>query len=175
MVRSYHNYGAPDSNAGPTLAAAAAAGISSRGIYHFPCAYGKDAAQQVRDDINAVSGGSYDRLWFDIETNPDGSCSWSQGSASQNCQFLQTMIQTAQGMGVAVGIYASSYMWSSIMGASCTVGADLPIWYAGYTGVPSFSDWRPFGGWTSPTIHQYSDSSSIANGCGFGADANWAQ
>ena len=174
MVRSYHSYGAPDSNAAPTLQAAAAAGLTDRGVYHFPCAYGKGAAQQVQDDVNAVGSSNFNRLWFDIETNPSPGCGWKSDQAA-NCQFLTEMIQAGEGMGIQMGVYASSYMWDTIMGSGCTVGASkgLPVWYAGYDGSPSFNDWHPFGGWSTPAVHQYADHIGIS--CGFQADANWAQ
>jgi len=173
IVRSYCSYGAPDSNALPTIQAAKAGGISTTDVYHFPC-IGVDAAQQMRDDVNGVGAGNFNRLWFDIETNPSSGCGWQDPSA--NCNFLSDMISEGQSLGIQMGVYASSYMWSSIMGDGCTVGADagLPVWYAHYDGSRSFSDFTPFGGWDSPTAKQYSDSSSIASGCGFSADADFA-
>lgn len=171
IVRSYCSYGGTDSNAGPTLQAAKAGGISYTDIYHFPC-LGVDAAQQVSDDVNAVGLGNFGQLWFDIETNPSGGCGWSD--AGTNCNFLQAMISQGQAMGVSMGVYASAYMWESIMGG-CTVGADngLPIWYAHYDDSQSFGDFSGFGGWTTPSIKQYNDNSGIGGNCGISADADW--
>lgn len=53
--------------------------------------------------------------------------------------------------GVNYGTYASEYMWGNIMG-SCTVGGDHALWYAHYDGNPSFSDFSPFGGWSSVSL-----------------------
>ena len=173
VVRSYCSYGAPDPNALPTLQAAKAGGVTYTDVYHFPCA-GSSASQQVQDDVNAVGSGNFGTLWFDIETNPSSGCGWSD--ASTNCDFLQQMISAGQSLGISMGVYSSSYMWSSIMGDSCTAGADsgLPLWYAHYDGSRSFSDFSSFGGWTSPTMKQYSDASSIGSGCGISADADYA-
>lgn len=172
IVRSYCSYGAPDSNALPTLQAAKAGGIAHTDVYHFPCA-GSDAAAQVQADVSAVGAGNFGTLWFDIETNPSSGCGWSD--ASSNCNFLQAMISAGQGLGITMGVYASSYMWSSIMGDGCSVGADngLALWYAHYDGSRSFSDFSPFGGWSTPTMKQYSDDSQIGDNCGISADANY--
>ena len=43
-------------------------------------------------------------------------------------------------------------------------------WYAHYDGSPSFGDFSPFGGWSSPAIKQYQGDASI---CGAGVDLNW--
>jgi hypothetical protein len=174
IVRSYCSYGAPDANALPTIQAAKAGGISVTDVYHFPCA-GSDAAQQVQDDVNGVGSGNFGTMWFDIETNPSSGCGWS-GDTSSNCNFLQQMISAGQSLGISMGVYSSTYMWSSIMGGSCTVGADagLPLWYAHYDNTRSFNDFSSFGGWSTPTMKQYSDDSSIGSGCGISADADFA-
>lgn len=173
IVRSYCSYGAPDPNALPTLQQAAAGGVTYRDVYHFPCPYGVDAAQQVQDDVNAVGASNFGTLWFDIETNPSPNCGWS-GDTGSNCNVLQAMISAGQSLGIHMGVYASAYMWSSIMG-SCTVGADngLPVWYAHYDDSRSYNDWQDFGGWTSPSMKQYNDDSQIGDGCGISADADW--
>lgn len=171
IVRSYWSVGAPDPNALPTLQQAAAGGISTRDVYHFPCA-GVGAAQQIQDDVNAVGKGNFDTLWFDIETNYSPNCGWSSDLGS-NCNFLQDMINEGNALGINMGIYASSYMWGSIMGSGCTVGGNLPLWYAHYDGTRSFNDFAPFGGWSSPTMKQYNDGSSIGGDCGISADADY--
>lgn len=170
IVRSYCSYGAPDSNAGPTLAAAQAGGISYTDVYHFPCT-GVDASQQVSDDYNAI-GQRFGTMWFDIETNPSSGCGWSD--TTSNCNFMQGLISGGQSIGLTMGVYASAYMWESIMG-DCTVGADngLSLWYAHYDDSQSFGDFSPFGGWNTPAMKQYNDDSSIGNNCGISADANW--
>jgi GH25 family lysozyme M1 (1,4-beta-N-acetylmuramidase) len=174
IVRSYCSIGAPDPNALPTIQAAAAGGMKYRDVYHFPCP-SIDAAQQVNDDVSAVGASNFNALWFDIETNQSPGCAWS-GDTSSNCQFLQQMIAAGQSLGISMGVYASAYMWSSIMGDSCSVGADngLPLWYAHYDGSRSFSDFSPFGGWSYPSVKQYSDSSEIGSNCGINADADYS-
>eukprot|EP00744_Colponema_vietnamica_P006916 GILI01009994.1.p1 GENE.GILI01009994.1~~GILI01009994.1.p1 ORF type:complete len:219 (+),score=60.52 GILI01009994.1:46-702(+) len=170
IVRSYCSYGAVDSNAPGNLAAAQAGGITYTDIYHFPCYGGVDPSQQISDDFNAVGQGNFGMMWIDIETNPSGGCGWS-GSASDNCDFLSTMLSEGQSLGINMGVYSSAYMWSSIMGG-CTAGSDAgaALWYAHYDGNPSFDDFGGFGGWSTPSIKQYGDSVGI---CGINADADW--
>lgn len=172
IIRSYHSYGGVDSNCPQNIANANTAGLSPVDIYHFPCYGGVSASQQVSDDLNAISaaGQSFGTIWFDIETNPSSGCGWS-GDTNANCNFIGGLISAAQGAGATVGIYASSYMWSNLAG-SCTAGSDAgaALWYAHYDGNPSFSDFNPFGGWTSPTMKQYADSVGF---CGLNADADY--
>lgn len=170
IVRSYCSYGAPDANAPATLAQAKAAGIPYRDVYHFPCMGKVSAAKQVADNFANVRG-QFGMMWFDVETNPSPGCGFSSSQAA-NCQFLRELIAAGNSHGIKMGIYSSSYMWSSIMGNGYTVGAasGLPIWYAHYDGARTFSDFRPFGGWTRPAIKQYADHVGM---CGINADANW--
>eukprot|EP00672_Neobodo_designis_P023251 CAMPEP_0174850054 /NCGR_PEP_ID=MMETSP1114-20130205/18855_1 /TAXON_ID=312471 /ORGANISM="Neobodo designis, Strain CCAP 1951/1" /LENGTH=222 /DNA_ID=CAMNT_0016084479 /DNA_START=54 /DNA_END=722 /DNA_ORIENTATION=- len=168
IVRSFLSYGEPDPNAPGTLDHAKAAGIPYRDVYHFPCK-GKDPKEQVRRDIDAVGKHRFGTMWFDIETNPSPGCHW--GGKDENCQFLHHMIEEGKAQGIKMGVYASPYMWSTIMGG-CTAGADhgLPLWYATYDHSPSFAGFREFGGWKHPNMKQYWDS---VGECGINADADW--
>jgi hypothetical protein len=60
--------------------------------------------------------------------------------------------------------------WSEIVGRGWTGASSLPIWYPHYDNRPSFSDFQSFGGWSRPSIKQYSDTHSL---CGVGVDSNW--
>ena len=79
-----------------------------------------------------------------------------------------------KGRGRAVGIYASGYMWNQIMGDrnSCPYFSTYPLWYAHYDGKASFDDWETskFGGWTEPSIKQWSGGSSL---CGYQFDLSF--
>lgn len=167
IARSYHNYGAVDTNVVSNIRNSKAAGIAYNDIYHFPCSFGVSAASQVAADINNA-GRIFGMLWFDVETNPSSKCAW-RSSKTDNCNFLGQLISAGHANGVKMGIYSSIYMWESSMG-SCSVGSSLPLWYAHYDGKRTFSDFRAFGGWTKPAIKQYNDKVGI---CGINADANW--
>jgi hypothetical protein len=47
-----------------------------------------------------------------------------------------------------------------------------PFRYAHYDGNPSFSDFTPFAGWTTPLAKQYQGTTT--NGCGASVDYNIA-
>ena len=166
IARSYHNYGAVDTNTVANIRNSKAAGIPYNDIYHFPCSFGQSAASQVADDLNNV-GRIFGMMWFDIETNEDSNCAWR--GAGENCQFMGELISAGHANGVHMGIYASAYMWESIMG-SCTVGSSLALWYAHYDGRQTFADFSPFGGWSRPAMKQYYDSVGY---CGINSDADW--
>ena len=168
IVRSYKSYGAIDTNAPKTLAAAKAAGITYRDVYHFPCMGKISAAQQIADNHRQVAG-QYGMMWVDVETNPSSGCGFS-GNHDANCNFIRDLLQAGSSLGIKMGVYSSKYMWNSIAGSGCTAGSRYPLWYPHYDGSRSFSDWSAFGGWTKPAIKQYNDKVGI---CGVSADANW--
>jgi GH25 family lysozyme M1 (1,4-beta-N-acetylmuramidase) len=172
VIRCWCSFGNVDTNCPHTIYNAQAAGVNDIDVYLFPCA-GQSASAQVNsmysylDQFNATD--KYGTIWMDIETNPSRGCGWGSDTGS-NCQFIAELLSAAANVGKRAGIYASQYMWSQIAGSDCTVGAQHPLWYAHYDGNPSFSDFRPFGGWSHPTIKQYADSGA---GCGVGADLNF--
>jgi hypothetical protein len=100
------------------------------------------------------------------ESNPSPGCGWpstvnEDGShnataAAAGCQFIADLISSLKARGVNVGTYASEYEWSITVGSSCTSASSTPLWYAHYDNDPSFSDFAPFGGWTTPAVKQYS-------------------
>ena len=184
IVRSYHSYGAIDTQAPFTIAQSNAAGFSTD-TYMFPCR-GKNATTQVNELVNYLeslletkdSSSIYDyttgTIWLDIETNPSSGCSWTLGTPESNCDYIQELITAIESRGRAVGIYASGYMWNQIMGNrdNCQKYAKYPLWYAHYDGKANFEDWptNKFGGWTNPTIKQYSGGTVL---CGYNFDLSF--
>lgn len=146
IVRAYHSYGAIDIDAPNSIQRSNNAGLSTD-VYMFPCR-GKNATLQVNELIDYLekmmntpgTASKYEfttgTIWLDIETNPSSGCTWSQGSAESNCQYIKELISAIEARGRAVGIYASAYMWTQIMGSkdSCTDFSSYPLWYAHYDG-----------------------------------------
>ena len=119
-----------------------------------------------------MAGSNYGTIWLDIETNTSPGCSWSSFSHESNCEFVNELVEVVKSRGKPVGIYASYYMWENIFGSpsNCPGHGALPLWYPHYDKDPSFSDFKPFGGWTKPTIKQYENTHYV---CGAGVDTNW--
>ena len=69
-------------------------------------------------------------------------------------------------------MYSSYYQWEGIFGSvSFVYGNELPLWYAHYDNLASFSDYTPFGGWASPHAKQYVGDASL---CSMGVDKNYS-
>lgn len=169
VLRGYHSYGAIDTNAVQGLTNAKTVGLTTD-VYLFPCR-SKNAANQVNEMMNGISSSLYGMVWLDIETNTSPGCGWSTDHNS-NCAFVGELLHAVKAKGKKPGIYASSYMWTQIMGSAtaCTNYASEPLWYAHYDHIQSFSDFKSFGGWTKPNIKQYSGTTSV---CGASVDLNY--
>lgn len=48
-------------------------------------------------------------------------------------------------------MYTSDSQWGPIMG-DYSGASSYPLWYAHYDGLPTFSDFSPFNGWSSPAM-----------------------
>jgi GH25 family lysozyme M1 (1,4-beta-N-acetylmuramidase) len=164
IVRGYQSNGHPDPNCRATVANARNAGMSKVDVYMFPCPQcSLSAATQVRQAVDALKGSHYDMFWFDIE----GPQYWR--SQSFNREFMAELLSTAHGLGQKIGIYTSASQWIPIMG-DWTGGKHYPLWYAHYDDNPSFSDFRPFGGWSKPDMKQYVGDATV---CGADIDKDW--
>ena len=93
-------------------------------------------------------------IWIDVEVNPSSGCSWASYSFSSNCDYIMQLINAIKAKGKELGIYASSYEWSTVMGSTsaCTQAAEVPLWYAHYDNWQSFGDYVKFGGWSKPSV-----------------------
>jgi GH25 family lysozyme M1 (1,4-beta-N-acetylmuramidase) len=165
IVRGYCNYGGVDPNLIRNLNNANSAGIGEVDVYFFPCVPCGSPASQAQALVNALSGQTYGYIWLDIEVY-----SWSS-SQSSNQAFITTLINTLTNSGQRVGIFTNYNNWESIVGINWTGASSLPLWYANYDKNPSFSDFNPFGGWTSPLIKQYLGDQTV---CGDGLNLNYS-
>ena len=174
IARAYHSYGGIDVNAPKTISNAINAGYleANVGVYMFPCySQTHKPEDQVAEMLKGLSDSRYSSIWIDMETNTSPNCGWSQNYDS-NCAFTQALVAAAQKSGKKVGIYASIHMWNVIMGGTdrCLHFSNLPLWYAHYDGVASFSDFQSFGGWKEPSIKQYKGTTSL---CSASVDLSW--
>ena len=113
---------------------------------------------QVDSLISGLGSANYGMIWVDVETNPSSGCSWSSHSKSSNCDYIVQIINEIERKGKKVGVYASEYMWETVVGSrtACTAAAkNTQLWYAHYDNRQSFSDYRQIGGWAHPNIKQY--------------------
>jgi len=175
IVRGYQSFGRADPAAPGTLSAARAAGMEGVDIYVFPCK-SVSPSRIISEVLANTPRGTFGKIWMDIESNPSGGCGWG-GDHSANCQYVGELIDAARSAGLNVGVYSSVGEWETVVGSSCSIGAQkgVPIWYARYNGIKDYADWIPFGGWSSSSIaiHQYADT--IGGLCGVSADANCIQ
>ena len=112
--------------------------------------------------IQNLSKSNYSQIWIDMETNTSPGCGWGKDYQA-NCQFTEQLVSAAKKSGKKVGIYASIYMWTTIMGGvnNCPKFVNLPVWYAHYDGIKNFSDFKAFGGWTKPYAKQFKGTTSL--------------
>ena len=81
------------------------------------------------------------------------------------------MAETATSLGVSVGIYSNYNNWQTIVGANWDGVSQYPLWWARYNGALDLTTgWTAFGGWSAPTIHQYSGDTTQ---CGLDIDKNF--
>mmetsp|Transcript_30474 Transcript_30474/g.85303 ORF Transcript_30474/g.85303 Transcript_30474/m.85303 type:complete len:216 (-) Transcript_30474:86-733(-) len=166
IPRGYRSNGSVDPNIVSNIDNARSGGMSYVDTYLFPCVPCGNPAGQMDALVDAISGSNYGMIWIDVENY-----AWSS-SLSSNQNFIADMIDEGLSRGQSLGIYSNYYNWQSIVGLDWSYPADqgLPLWYAHYDNNPSFSDFTPFGGWSSPNIKQYAGDVTV---CGVGVDKNW--
>lgn len=164
IPRGYCSYGGVDDNVVQNIKNAWAGGMKNVDVYLFPCVPCGNPKTQATDLVNALKGLTYGTVWVDIENYK-----WTS-SYSTNKQFALDMVNQLKALGKNVGIYTNENNWSDIMGSWTELSA-YPVWYAHYDNSPSFSDFRPFGGWSKPGVKQYNGD---VYSCGLSLDKNFA-
>ena len=162
ITRGYRESGAVDPVAKGNLAAAKAAGMETD-VYFFPCFPCGNPASQASEFWSQL-GGDFGTVWLDIETSD-----WSSSQAD-NQSFIITLAHTLSGYGASVGVYTNYYNWESIVGLGWTGLSNYPLGYAAWDNTPSFSGFQPFGGWSSPSMKQFTGTTTV---CGVGVDQDF--
>lgn len=167
IPRGYMSVGRVDPNLAANVRNARAGGISYVDTYFFPCPKCGNAANQWAQLVNYVGANKLNvgMVWLDIE----GAQYWL-GNAIANRNFYESLLAAAVRSGWKLGIYSSLYTWNEIFGTGYTKGGNYPLWYAHYDNWASFGDFRPFGGFSRPTIKQYIGDTVR---CGGGVDINF--
>ncbi|KAI9315954.1 glycoside hydrolase superfamily [Dichotomocladium elegans] len=165
--------GALDKNCLQNYKNALAAGYSSVDVYMFPCS-GRSTCKSPDTQVKELSsfidsnGMKVGRIWLDVEIDPAANNWPSPADAKTTLKAYKTALDAS---GKSWGVYASKSQWSSIIGdLSWELDASVPLWYPHYDDVLSFDDFSSFGGWTKPTIKQYSGSVTF---CSAGWDRNY--
>lgn len=138
IVRAWESIGHFDKNAPASMAAFAGAGVNAS-IYMFPCSFGMSPKAQLamlQGNLTAAGVSDFGMMYFDVEYNPDPVCAWKTTDTAANCAYMGSLVQAAQAMPFfagRTGIYSTIHFWqNTLMGPNCTVGSELPLWYAHY-------------------------------------------
>jgi len=182
IVRVFQSNGVVDVNGPGTIGNAWAGGISYVDGYIFPCYSCGNPSGQMDTTIDYLAshsvrlakmgenrtestlGATIGMLWIDVE----GTQYWGS-STSSNTDFIAAIAQRGRDRGYNIGVYTSNSQWGPITGGS-TALSSYPLWYPHYDNNPSYSDWYNFGGWTKPSIKQYTGTTST---CGASVDQNF--
>ena len=162
IPRCWCSTGVWDSGCIQSVSNSHAAGMSRTDVYFFPCFSCGNVAGQVSTFWNTVVANQMDInwVWYDLEGE------WSS-SYSTNQAFFEELIAQTRAIGFYYGIYTNYNGWIYFFGYSYqfTYASTVPLWYAHYDWVDDFSDFDPFGGWTTPAIKQYIDNiDTLCNG-----------
>ena len=111
----------------------------------------KDAVDAlVTSGIDLTNENSAHTFWLDIERYE-----WFDDKI-QNQAFIKGMVDEIEQLptGTKLAIYSSYNSWTAIAGIDWDYPASkgLNVWYAHYDGLKSYSDFKPYGGWTKPAM-----------------------
>lgn len=177
IIRAFRSTGQPDPLVVKSIYNAAAAGFQTSmiDVYLFPC---PRCTHGAGDQVSAMmsnlrqSKANFTKIWLDVE-DTSNLIYWNKDTG-KNRAFMTDLWKasvTAVGEG-NVGIYSTYYMWQEIFADPkwVLVPQMVPVWYARYSGGPSFGNYMPFGGWDTPVGKQYEGDKTM---CGFGVDLSY--
>ncbi|GMR38792.1 hypothetical protein PMAYCL1PPCAC_08987, partial [Pristionchus mayeri] len=124
----------------------------------------KSANSQVDELVKAFKNGGVQvrSLWLQV-TSP---LNWNKDQ-TKNLKFIQAVIARFRTNGITTGIYTNNYDWQQITNNAAGLGADVRLWYWSVFGQgpngessPNFTDFRPFGQWSSAAVKQFAQNES---------------
>merc|ERR1712054_330924 len=130
----------------------ASAGFTTVDVMMLPCPLCTiNATAQAQKFLGYLQSNSvkFSTVWIRVTTYQK----WDSDT-STNLAFIQGLVEPFQAASVSVGIFSSASIWNSVTGNS-TALSSLPLWYAVLDNNPSFDNFSPFGGWTTPTRKKY--------------------
>ncbi|CAI5442497.1 unnamed protein product [Caenorhabditis angaria] len=170
IPRVYTNLGYVDQVGINNIINAHAGGIRYIDAYLFPCVISgcPSTETQVGSVIDKISqaGTTFGTLWLDTER-----LNWPNDKV-RNQQLIEQLVAAAKKRNRSVGIFTNYYNWESIVGLDYEGQWNLALWWNQYDSTRDFSNYKPFGGWIQPSIHQFNFT---RNGpCGLTTDINYS-
>lgn len=156
VVQAFTSGGYVDNNALQNLKALKNLGLKTD-IFMRSCR-GRDPIQQVNTMMDSLPTNYYDTVWIYVERNTNPSCDWAAYTEQTNCAYVNSLAQAIQNRGKNVGFYSSVQDWTYAFKNvnACPGMSKYPIWYQYADDIPSFSNFRSFGGWNQPSMKRYS-------------------
>lgn len=167
MVRAYINTGQVDPNARKTLIAAQNAKLLYQNAYMNPCTQCKFMPEvQIDQIVEALKGIKYETIWIQVQLMDR----WS-ANATYNCEYVKRLIAQTKKHKQSSGIASDAPAWEKIMGKDCIIpDDDVGVWWIKHDNEESFDHFKPFGGFTYPTIKEFEGPVKM---CGFEVDRNF--
>ncbi|KAF8354380.1 hypothetical protein PRIPAC_96003 [Pristionchus pacificus] len=164
ISRVHRSNGAIDSTGVTNIKNAWSGGLSHVDGYIFPCLSPNcpSATDQAINAVDALKNGGtkIGRMWIDVEVY-----NWPS-IQSNNRQFILDMANKLVELGCKIGIYSNHHYWKSIVGTDWTRMSKYQLWWASYNGHADLNHFKAFGGWSKPSIHQY--TVDVAGPCSVG-------
>ncbi|RCN40627.1 hypothetical protein ANCCAN_13446 [Ancylostoma caninum] len=133
----------------------------------------KTGAQQLDEMYGTLRNANINirSVWVQV-TDPMPNYWYS--NTTLNINFLNSIFYRARQYGLSIGIYTSANEWSQITGNATISNAMLWYWSTtgggtAYESPANFDDFRPFGGWTTPSVKQFGRVEMV---CGVPANKN---
>ena len=171
--RAWKNNASYDSNCCTSINLAQNSGIATRSAYMTPCPQCSQTARTQLDNMfNGLQAGCQSAWSGTAYLQISASASSWYSTTSENQRWYQTLVDGCTSrFGITCAILSSYNDWVTLFGdETYTYGNTLDLWYVQNDGEASFSGFQPFGGWTSPSVKQYTTGSHL---CGISSNLDY--
>jgi len=108
-----------------------------------------------------------DEVWLDI----GGENVWN-ADPKENIKYIHALVDEGKDLNYVVGIKTNDDLWKKITGDT-TEFKDIPLWFAKQDAQGNMTDFKPFGGWTTPTVKSFKSYQEICGGHYAGLDYHY--
>jgi hypothetical protein len=108
----------------------------------------------LRSRLAMFDGADIEALWLDVE---------QAGLSVADVDLALAVCDEIVGY-LKTGVYSGRWFFAQQGWLAITKWSPRPLWDSNYTGDPTVgSGFKPYGGWSWPTITQYMGTSSVGN------------
>lgn len=160
MVRGFLNVGKVDPNVRANLIAAEKAKLLYTDVFMNPCPQCElKPEDQVNMLLKEIAGTTFSTIYVVVQPKDK----WGPDK-DENCRYVNAMIDEINRHEFYGGVGSDIDDWKEVVGAGCMITSEKSgCWWDKHDKIAGFEHFKPFGGFTFPSVKEYDGPARICD------------